>query len=177
MGKRQSPQISAILRKTSNKIARPNVKILARKIPYLPPTLSDPAALRLRADGPTKPGGGEERTALRQLPDGVRTNGVVAEVPRFLRENVQGNAACVVFVALLHQQNTKNVCPDPVRKPVSSGCGRLAQRLVREDFGRRHSTIYGESYAYSMFIPFSVCACHPCAGAMLIFSASSKFNG
>ena len=24
---------------------------------------------------------------------------------------------------------------------------------------------------------FSICACHPCAGAMLIFSASFQFNG
>ena len=34
---------------------------------------------------------------------------------------------------------------------------------------------YGCNFLYMNCLHFSICACHPCAGAMLIFSVSFQF--
>ena len=39
----------------------------------------------------------------------------------------------------------------------------------------RYNNIYIYIHTYIMCLNCSICACHPCAGAMLIFSVSFKF--
>ena len=87
------------------------------------------------------------------------------------------NFCCATFELLLCHQDTLNHNLPTARLRLQ---GRFAESflLLLADANKAHTDTHQalqRAHCLKNLVHFSICACHPCAGAMLIFSVSFQF--
>ena len=92
------------------------------------------------------------------------------------RENVICSDSASIWMAFTHSLTVL----EPGSQPAAAFCGRSRYRMIWCGVAWPQSDWFGAvpvavAVAAKKYDTFSICACHPCAGAMLIFSVSFQF--